>query len=103
MTLLDICNEIGQIEEGLSCGRISFTYDNLMCAMKPGHPAELLDNVLAQIGWDVFDGKPVELDRVKEWLKDLKGFKTAFKVKELSKSIKHVQEYIKEQESLGNN
>ncbi len=95
MTLHDICSEIAQIEEGLMYGDISFTYGKLMSAMKPGHPADLLDDVLSMIGWDVFAGKDVELSRVEEWLEALKDFKKAFKIKELSKPIKHVEEYIK--------
>ena len=66
--------------------------------MKPGHPADLLDDVLSMIGWDVFAGRPVELDRIKEWAKALKAFKAEFKIKELAAPIKHVTEYIKEQE-----
>ncbi len=99
MTLYDICKEVGEIEEKLLYGEITFEYDNLMCAMKSGHPGELLDDVLSEIGWDVFAGKPVELMRVKEWVKDLKRFKSAFKIKELSLPIKHAQEYIKENEN----
>ena len=98
MTLQEICSEIARIEEGLAYGEIQFSYDNLMCAMKPGHPADLLDDVLSMIGWDVFAGKAVELDRIKEWAKALKAFKADFKIKELNTPIKHVTEYIKEQE-----
>ena len=98
MTLKEICTEVAEIEEGLMYGEIQFSYDNLMSAMKPGHPADLLDDVLSMIGWDVFEGKPIELDRVKEWSKALKSFKAAFKVKELSAPIKHVAEYIKQEE-----
>ena len=99
MTLHDICQEVAEIEMGLLYGEINFEFDTLMCAMKPGHPGELLDDVLSEVGWDAMEGKPVELERVREWVKDLKSFKAAFKVKELSVPIKHAQEYIKEQES----
>lgn len=102
MTLYEICMEIAKIEEGLACGKIRFSYDNLMSAMKPGHPADLLDNVLSEIGWDVFDGNDVSLERVKEWLKELQAFKADFKIRQLSAPIKHVQEYIKEQEKANN-
>ena len=99
MTLEEICHEVADIIEGLFCGEISFNYDNLMSAMKPGHPGDLLDDVLGEIGWDVFAGKDVELDRVKEWIKDLKRFKSAFKIKELAAPIKHAQNYVKEHET----
>lgn len=95
MTLYDICSEVAHIEEGLTYGEVSFSYDKLMSAMKPGHPADLLDDVLSMIGWDVFAGKDIELSRVEEWLDELKNFKKAFKIKELSKPIKHTEEYIK--------
>jgi len=42
MTLYDICMKIAHIENGLADGSISFTYDHLMAAMKPGHPADIL-------------------------------------------------------------
>ena len=98
MTLKEICSEVAVIEEGLACGEISFTYDNLMSAMKPGHPADLLDDVLSIIGWDVFAGKDIEIERVKEWKKALMELKRCFKIKELTTPIKHVETYIREQE-----
>lgn len=98
MTLYEICNEVAEIEERLAYGEVAFKYDNLMSAMKPGHPADLLDDVLSIIGWDVFANKPVELERVKEWIKELKAFKSAFKIKELSEPIKMAQQYVAEQE-----
>ena len=76
MTLYEICQEIAEVEEKLEYGKITFSYDNLMSAMKPGHPADLLDDVLSEIGWDVFSDKPVELERVKTWIKELKAFKS---------------------------
>ena len=50
MTLYDICTEIAEIEDGLYYGDIDFSYDNLMSAMKPGHPADILDDILSLIG-----------------------------------------------------
>ena len=60
MTLYEICSEVAQIEEGLAYGEIEFVYGKLASAMKPGHPADLLDDVLSMIGWDVFADKEVE-------------------------------------------
>ncbi len=96
MTLYEICEEIGQIEEGLMYGQIAFEYDKLMCAMKPGHPAELLDDILSYIGWDVFSGKAVPLSKVEETCEDLKSFRSTLKIKELSKPIKDLEKYIAE-------
>ena len=58
MTLYNICKMIAEVEEGLMYGEISFEYSKLMCALKPGHPAEILDEILSIIGWDVFAGLP---------------------------------------------
>lgn len=98
MTLYEICSEVAQIEEGLAYGEIEFVYGKLASAMKPGHPADLLDDVLSMIGWDVFADKEVEIERVKEWQNALKEFKKCFKIKELAAPIRHIDTYIKEQE-----
>lgn len=76
-------------------GKISFTYPKLMSVLKPGHPADLLDGVLSMVGWDVFEGKEIELSRVEEWLEALKSFKDDFEIEELSGPIEHIEEYIK--------
>ena len=94
MTLYEICREIGEVEEGLMYGEISFTYDSLMSAMKPGHPADILDDILSVIGWDVFAGKEPEKEKVKQVLARLREFKRCFKVKELNAPIKHLNEYL---------
>ena len=68
MTLYEICREIGLVEQGLMYGEIDFSYDNLMSAMKPGHPADILDDILSIIGWDVFEGKDPPIEKVREVL-----------------------------------
>ena len=98
MTLFDVCTAIAIVEDKLAYGEIDFYYDNLMSAMKPGHPADILDDILSQIGWDVQAGKPVELERVKSMLEDLKGFKETFRVKELKDAIRLTEQYVKEQD-----
>ena len=96
MSLNDICQEILAIEEGLDCGTIAFTCDNLTSAMKCGHPVEIFDNIIAEIFWDVQVGKQPEKDKLENVLKGLKRFKRSFKVKELSKPIKDLSEYLSE-------
>ena len=96
MTLYDICTEIAEVEEGLAYGEIKFTFDNLMSAMKPGHPADILDDILSVIGWDIQSGITPEREKLEQTLKDLTIFKESFKVKELSKPIKHLKEYLDE-------
>ena len=96
MSLNDICQEIIAIEEGLDCGTIAFTYDNLSSAMKCGHPVEIFDSIIAEIFWDIQAGKEPAREKLESVLKGLKRFKRSFKVKELSKPIKSMEEYLKE-------
>lgn len=94
MNLKDICQEILVIEEGLDCGTIEFTYDNLASAMKCGHPVEIFDNIIAEVFWDIQAGKEPEKSKLENVLKGLKRFKRSFKVKELSKPIKDMEAYL---------
>jgi hypothetical protein len=94
VTLNEICQELIAIEEGLDCGTITFTYDNLSSAMKCGHPADIFGSIIAEIFWDIQAGKEPERDKVNNVLKGLKRFKRSFKVKELSKPIKDIEVYL---------
>lgn len=94
MNINDICQEILAIEEGLDCGTIAFTYDNLSSAMKCGHPVEILDNIIAELFWDIQAGNEPAKDKLENVLKGLKRFKRNFKVKELSKPIKDLEAYL---------
>lgn len=94
MKLYDICKMIAEVEEGLMYGSIDFYYDKLMCALKPGHPAEILDEILSIIGWDVFAGKTPDNSKVAQVLQELKGFKEEFRVKELQKPIDALETYL---------
>lgn len=94
MKLNDICKELIAIEEGLDCGTITFTYDNLSSAMKCGHPADIFGSIIAEVFWDIQAGKEPERDKVDNVLKGLKRFKRSFKVKELSKPIKDLEAYL---------
>lgn len=94
MTLYDICKMIAEIEEGLMYGSVDFYYDRLMCALKPGHPADLLDEILSMIGWDVFAGKTPDKEKVEQVLNELKSFKAAFRVKELQTPISALEAYL---------
>lgn len=98
MTLHDICMEIAEVERKLDYGEIPFSYDNLMCAMKPGHPVEILDDILATIFYDVCANKTPDLKKVKKTLSGLEKFQRTFKV-DLKKQIKKLKDYIKESEN----
>ncbi len=93
--LEQICEEIVDIEEGLMIGSIMFKYDNLMSAMKAGHPMEILDGLLAKIYFTVMGGKEPPMADLEVTLKNFRGFKKEFAVKEMSKPIKELDEYIK--------
>lgn len=95
MTLNQICTEVAEIEESLAHGMIEASYDNLMSAMKPGAPADLLDDILSMVGWDVFAGKEIEKERISEWKEALEGFRNDFQITELDEPIGHIREYLK--------
>lgn len=94
MNLKEICNEVAAVIDGLEYGTIQFTYDKLACAMKIGHPADILGEVISEIFFDVQDGKVPEPEKVESVMKGLKRFKRSFKVKELSKPIKEMEAYL---------
>lgn len=94
MILSEICEKVIAIEGGLLHGEITFEYDNLMSAMKGGHPMEILDDILANIFWDVQAGKEPSEKALRKTLKEMKSFRRAFKVKELAEPIKLLEEYI---------
>jgi len=95
-SLYDICEMVIDVEEGLMTGEIPFVYDNLMSAMKPGHPMEILDNILAEIFWDVQAGNEPPLEKVIHVRDQMKAFKNAFKVNKLNAAIKEMTAYIEE-------
>lgn len=95
MTLYDICMEIAEVEEGLAYGEIQFKYDNLMSALKPGHPADILDDILSPVGNAVYFGEEVTLEKIKELLQGLKEFQKCFEV-DLKKPIRELKQYLKE-------
>ena len=94
-TLEEICQNVIDIEEGLMFGTILFKYDNLMSAMKAGHPMEILDGILANIYFTVMGNEEPPKEKLKETLEGFKTFKRTFEVKEMSKPIKDLSDYIK--------
>ena len=94
MELYNICEMISEVVVGLMYGDFSFKYSPLMCAFKPGHPADILDQILSTIGWDVFAGRTPEKEKVEQVLTELKEFKKGFHVKELKKPIEALEAYL---------
>ncbi len=62
MTLYEICSELAQIENGLAFGEIKFNYGAMMCTMKPGHPADLLDDIFCEVGNAVYTNPKAEVE-----------------------------------------
>lgn len=97
MNLFEICCEIGDVETQLMFGEIECDLccsDSLMAALKSGHPADVLDDILSIIGWDVHAGKTPSIENVREVYNQLKIFATGYKVKELRTPIEHLREYL---------
>lgn len=94
MNLNEIYQELLSIEEGLDCGTIEFTCDNLTSAMKCGHPADIFDGIIAEVYWDTQAGLQPEEAKLENLLNGLKRFKRSFKVKELGKPIKDLTSYL---------
>ena len=94
MTLKSICMEIAEIEADLMYGRIPFSYPRLAAAMKAGHPAEILDDILSPVGWPALAGKEVPDEVILEMLEGLKSFAEDFEVPKLNVPITHLMEYL---------
>lgn len=94
-SLNEICDHLMEIEEGLMYGQINFHYDALMSAMKPGHPAMILDSIMAPVFLPTLYGNDVEIDKVIKLHDDLSDFMGSVKVKELRQVIKELKTFIK--------
>ncbi len=94
-TLYEICEDVVDIEEGLMTGTISFHYDNLMSAIKPGHSMLILDSILATIFFDVQAGIEPPREKTEKTIADLREFKKTFGVKELARPIRNLSDYLK--------
>ena len=89
-----ICSDIAGVAMGLMDGTVEFSYDNLMSTMKPGHPCEIMDEIFQDVYFSVVRKIEPPIEKLEITLKDLIGFKKAFKVKELNKPLTELAEYI---------
>ena len=82
-------------------GEIPFTFnvDALMCALKPGHPGDIMDDIVAMVYDKVNEDPIVSLPTVKLGLAAFKEFKKCFGVKELAEPIRELAAYVKEVQS----
>ena len=104
MTLYDICLEIARVENGLADGYIRFSIsddDKWIYALKPGHPADLLDDILSPVGNKlcIHPNAVIPTPDLQKMLENLGGFAGAFGVKELAEPIAHLRAFIAEREA----
>ena len=89
-----IVSALAGVEMDLMNGMINFSIDNLSSAMKPGHPCEIMDQLLSPIYYPVVSGKEPPIETMEIALDNLKGFMNAFKIKEMKKPLQELAEYI---------
>ena len=94
-----ICSDLAGVEMELMEGEIDFNYDNLMSAMKPGHPAEIMDGILSAIYYPSVQGKEPPMKTMEATLKELKAFAKAFQIKEMKEPLKALSDYIQARKS----
>ena len=91
-----ICSKLAGVEIGLMNGEIEFVYDNLFCAMKPGHPCEIMDGILSKIYYPTIQGKELPMETLKTTLGELQEFTKAFQVKEMEGPLEELATYIQQ-------
>ena len=89
-----ICSDLAGVEIGLMNGEIDFSFDNLMSAMKPGHPCEIMDKLLSPIYYPVISGKEPSMETMEIASDNLKGFMNTFKIKEMKKPLQELADYV---------
>ncbi len=89
-----IVSDLAGVEMGLMNGEIDFTYGKMMSAMKPGHPCEIMDGILAKIYYPTIRGTEPPLDTMEETLKNLQEFAEAFSINEMKKPLQELADYI---------
>ncbi len=94
-----IVSDLADVGMGLMNGEIDFFYDNLMSAMKPGHPCEIMDGILGKIYYPTIKKTEPPMETMEETLEELKGFAEAFKIKEMDQPLKELAAYIKDRKS----
>lgn len=92
----DISQQLSNIIDGMMCGTIEYTCDKLTSAMKCGHPADILDEMVGMAFIDTIPGDEPDRQHMEFLLKDLKRFKRSFKVKELAAPIKALTAHLSE-------
>ena len=94
--LKEICLKIADLEGDIMYGAVSFSYDKMMSAMGCGHPAEILDMILAPVFWPVIRDRDVEISEVKNLYSQLISYKNSLQVAELGPLIEELRIYLQE-------
>ena len=107
MTLYDICLEIARVENDLADGYIRVNIsddDKWIYALKPGHPADILDDIFGSVGNELCYNPSaiIATSDLQEMLEELEGFSGAFGVKELAEPIENLRKFIAEREAQEN-
>ncbi len=99
--LLDILYKFGAICGGIMFGEIPFTFngDALMCALKPGHPGDIMDDIVSMVYAKVDDDPFESLPTVKEGLASFKEFKKVFGIVSMKEPIEELSAYVKKVEA----
>ena len=82
MELQRICEDISSVVEDLMYRGVNESFK-----------ADILDDILSIIGWDVAEGIEPDLENVEQMLAKLIDFQDSFEV-DLSNPIKHLEEYV---------
>lgn len=94
--LKEICYRIAEIENDLMFGQIDFSYDRLLTVMGAGHPADILDSILAPVFWPASVDANVNDEAVRILYKNLTTFKNDFRIKELTPIISDLRALLEE-------
>ena len=92
-TIKEICAELTGIEMGLMKGTVGFRGEPSAAAPKPGHPVDVLDDLLNPIIYEIRHGKTPESGTVATTLGKLKGFREAYGVEDLDQLQQDIATY----------
>ena len=98
MELYEIMLDIAGVENDLAEGMVDFSFPKLMMAMKARHPADILDDIITEVGNQLFVDSDAKIprDQVETLLNDLKSFQQEFQIVELLPCIYALDEYLKQ-------
>lgn len=95
-----ICSDIANVALDMMEGKIDFKYDNLMSAMKPAHPCEIMDGIFQEVYFSVVKRQEPPIEKMEKTLHELEDFNEAFQIKELTKPLEEFAEYIKDRKGI---